>query len=666
MSFWDSLTQKMKSLSEPEQLMGEVLTREGVLTEAQLAQVLERQQTMTEGSGVMPGLAKVIVEMGIQPEERVLQVLNEAYGINATSVDEDIQKLIDEQADSSFFSRMRIPIRFKLSVTLAFFLLLSMFVLSYFLLERQADNLYEESVKAGKVSLAYFADEAKVPIINEDTLRLNSLVRKVTQVEGLLYAVIVDRSNVIMAHNDLSQVGKAFTLSGREGPLTQEGDIFYFRRKTLDERQILNLYRPIVFQGKELGEVHVGISLDFIEERIANERTFIYIVTVVFFLAGMAVAGLLGTNFSRPISRLVVATKEISSGNYHHKVDFDRKDEFGDLAKAFNFMSHELWLKSIMRESFGRYVSTTIRDLILADPESVWLKGMRSNATIMFADVRGFTKYSESHEPEVVVEQLNQFFDIAAKYIAENDGYIDKFIGDEVLAVFGGLPDSKGDHAANAVRAAWAMQEALAEKASDKNPVLGRVGASINTGTVVSGNIGSDVRMEYTVIGDSVNVASRLNALAGPGKIVLSESTFAAVRGFVAARELQPQMVKGKAKPLQPYEVLRVLTPEDGKAPPPQRFEGTGVAAPPKAKTGPAAPPPPKTRPAPPQQKPGAKPAPQKAAPQRSVQKPPASGQGPSHAPQPGAPAGPAKPKAGGESSNVQQRPVKKPGPPKK
>jgi class 3 adenylate cyclase len=247
-------------------------------------------------------------------------------------------------------------------------------------------------------------------------------------------------------------------------------------------------------------------------------------------------------------------------------------------------MSHELWLKSIMRESFGRYVSNVIRDLILADPENVWLKGVKNEATIMFADVRGFTKYSETNDPAVIVEQLNQFFDVAAKHIEANGGYIDKFIGDEVLAVFGGLPDSGKDHPLQAVRACMAMQQELLGK-SGENPLMQRVGASINTGTVVSGNIGSEVRMEYTVIGDTVNVCSRLNGLADAGRVVISESTLAKVQNLVEVTELQPQMVKGKSKPLHVFVIDRMVGPGE-KARPPVRYVGEASAGP-KAKSGP-------------------------------------------------------------------------------
>lgn len=589
----------LKGHREQEELLyfGEILLQHGIVDAQQLSQATERQKSESEAKGVQVSLGRVLVDMGFTTEKELLDTLNSNYDINASSVDEDLQELLEETR-AGRFGRMRIPIRVKLSVTLAVFLLAVMLVLSYFILERQANNLYQESVKAGKISLGYFTTESKIPLLNDDTLRLNSLIKEVTRVEGLVYAIIVGRNGMIKAHNDLSRVGKALALPGRIGPDEFDKETTYFKRQTEEGHEILNMSAPVHFKDKPLGRVHVGISLDFIQERIEQEKFFIYMVTIAFFLIGMAVAGLLGANFSRPILRLVDATKEISSGNYSHKLNFRRKDEFGDLGKAFNFMSHELWLKSIMRESFGRYVSTTIRDLILADPESVWLKGTKSEATIMFADVRGFTKYSEAHDPAVIVEHLNEFFDIAAKHIQENDGYIDKFIGDEVLAVFGGIPDYEGDHAANAVRAAWAMQRELLSKKDGDNPVLGRVGASINSGEVVSGNIGSDVRMEYTVIGDSVNVASRLNALAPGGRIVISESTYSRVKDFVATQMLQPQMVKGKTKPLQPYGIIRVLNEGEGPAPPPKPYKGEGVAAPPPPKAGPAAPPAAKTRPA--------------------------------------------------------------------
>ena len=126
-------------------------------------------------------------------------------------------------------------------------------------------------------------------------------------------------------------------------------------------------------------------------------------------------------------------------------------------------------------------------------------------------------------EPEEVVEQLNEYFEIATKAIIQFGGFVDKFIGDAILGVFG-VPVFRQDHVERAVRAAIYLQHKLNSSGLSGNKLLGSIGIGIDTGIIVSGNIGSQVKMEYTVIGDCVNVASRLNGLAGPGEIIISDS----------------------------------------------------------------------------------------------------------------------------------------------
>jgi adenylate cyclase len=629
-------------------LLGEALVAEKVITPDKLSRALKAVQD----DASYKHLAQAVVKLRLASEKDVVAAVNRAYEVNITSTNDDVNQILCDKLSASkgFLANLRIPIRVKLSLALTLFLVFFTLILSYFILTRQSDNLYAESVKAGKISLNYFTNQAKVPLLNDDSLTLNSLSKDVINAEGIIYSVVVGRDEMVKAHSDLGWVGKPFTQAGTQGPPTVDGDITYYKRILPTGEEILDLNRPITYQDKIFGIAHVGLSLSFITDKIATERRFIVYIALLFFAAGIAVTTIMGISFSRPISKLVNATREISSGNFQHRVEFKRKDEFDDLANAFNFMSHELWLKSIMRESFGRYVSNVIRDLILADPENVWLKGVKNEATIMFADVRGFTKYSETNDPAVIVEQLNQFFDVAAKHIEANGGYIDKFIGDEVLAVFGGLPDSGPDHPLQAVRACWAMQQELMGKSGD-NPLMKRVGASINTGTVVSGNIGSEVRMEYTVIGDTVNVCSRLNGLAEAGRIVLSESAFAKVQNLVEVTELQPQMVKGKSKPLQVFVIDRVVN-QGEKPRPPIRYVGEASAGP-KAKSGPeymkwlaeqealkkaqAAGAPAAPKPAAPTGQPAAAPRPA-APPQAAAPKPAAPGQPAAAAPRPAAP----------------------------
>ena len=450
----------------------------------------------------------------------------------------------------------RIPIRVKLSIAIIFIIWLTILILSFVVLARQKDQLYLQTVKTGKVSLNYFANNASISLLNDDLLRLNTLIKEAASVEGLLYAIIIDRQQVIRAHTDHSKIGTTLQLVEGKKNAKREKNIDYFDYKLPSGSSVLNLSRPITFKDKELGAVHVGVSLDFIKDLIHKETISIIILSLFIILLGIAIAILLGIEFSRPISKLVLATQEIGKGNFQYRIDMLRRDEFGDLATSFNYMAKELWNKLMLQKSFGRYVSPEVLDMILAHPEDSWLKGTRNEATVLFTDVRGFTMYLENKKPEEVVEDLNEYFAIATQCILEHGGYIDKFIGDAVLGVFG-VPIAHGDHAERAVRATVAMQKEFKERAKQsKNWILSKVGIGINSGVVVSGTLGSQVKMEYTVIGDSVNIASRLNHLAGSGEIIISKSVYDQTINLVSVKALPPQPIKGKSEILEVFQVL--------------------------------------------------------------------------------------------------------------
>jgi adenylate cyclase len=196
--------------------------------------------------------------------------------------------------------------------------------------------------------------------------------------------------------------------------------------------------------------------------------------------------------------------------------------------------------------------------IIMADPEKTWLKGTRTNASILFTDIRGFTAYSEKTEPETIVEQLNEYFSIATKFILKNGGYVDKFIGDAVLGVFG-APIPHAHHAEMAVRTAVEMQQELQKISISGNDILSKIGMGINSGVVLSGNLGSQVRMEYSIIGDSVNVAAHLNAMAGPGEIIISRSVYDVIQHIVTVEALPSQQMKGKTESIESFRVINIL-----------------------------------------------------------------------------------------------------------
>ncbi len=242
--------------------------------------------------------------------------------------------------------------------------------------------------------------------------------------------------------------------------------------------------------------------------------------------------------FTRPIRQLETATRHVARRDFDHRVPVLRNDEIGALAQAFNDMAaslqrseERLLAETRIRNDLSRYLSPEVVEEIIHHPDRMKLGGERRTVTVLFADIVGFTSLAERLRPEEVVAILNELFTFATEIILRRGGTIDKFIGDCIMAVFG-APSSAPDDAVRAVQAAEDLMRWIDvgnrrwRKAYD---IELQLAIGINTGPVVAGNVGSEKRMEYTVIGDTVNVAARLEALAGPGQILLSHSTREAI-----------------------------------------------------------------------------------------------------------------------------------------
>jgi adenylate cyclase len=177
--------------------------------------------------------------------------------------------------------------------------------------------------------------------------------------------------------------------------------------------------------------------------------------------------------------------------------------------------------------------------------------------SVLFADIRSFTTFAEQHPPEHVVEVLNQYFDRMVRVLFAHQGTLDKFLGDGLLAMFG-TPLAHPDHRRLAVQAALAMQQALAElnRARQQQGGLAlQVGIGINSGEAIVGNIGSEKRMEYTVVGDMVNVAQRLQAQAGGGEVLVGENTLEGIQEQVKVYEVLDTHVKGRQQTVRAYRI---------------------------------------------------------------------------------------------------------------
>lgn len=213
--------------------------------------------------------------------------------------------------------------------------------------------------------------------------------------------------------------------------------------------------------------------------------------------------------------------------------------------------------KNQIRNIFGKYVSQQVADMLSNNPEMISFRGKKARLTMFFSDIRGFTSMSETMDPQDISELLNEYFARMTKILFKYDGTLDKFMGDAIMAFFGN-PQPYDNHAFRAVCMSLDMIEEV-KKMNDYLRQKGNrtinVGIGINTGDVTVGNLGSEDYFDYTVIGDAVNLACRLEAIAKGGQIIVSDASFNEVKDLIEFVVLEPVKVKGKEKPIQIYEV---------------------------------------------------------------------------------------------------------------
>ncbi len=305
--------------------------------------------------------------------------------------------------------------------------------------------------------------------------------------------------------------------------------------------------------------------------------------SVVSLLTALSFGAVLSWSLIRPVRKIDVALAAIADGDFGQIVEVPNRDEFGRLTVNLNRTSTRLatlyseltslnqnlektieeQLSQLRRtEELRRYVSPQVADAIVVEGSRLTLTPTRRNLSILVSDIRGFTQMAERMEPEELVDALNQYFTALTEVIFSHGGTLDKYLGDGILAFFGD-PIPFEDHAERAVAAAFGTQEVLERLRSKwmlKYDEELTVGIGISTGYVTVGNIGSEDRIEYTVIGNHVNVASRLANNALPGQILVTDRTMAAVKDYVIGTEVETMTLKGVQRPLRIFEITQLET----------------------------------------------------------------------------------------------------------
>ena len=273
----------------------------------------------------------------------------------------------------------------------------------------------------------------------------------------------------------------------------------------------------------------------------------------------LGVAFVLGT-IQRPVDGLVAKMRRLASGDLDVKTRIYFNDEIAQIKANFNVMAEQLREREVLRETFGKYVSVEVARKLMG-AGGVDLGGEEIEATVLFCDIRNFTPMSEAMTPKEVVSFLNLYFSFVTEPIMENRGVINKFMGDAVMAIYTPALGS-ADHVCDALRSALGMRAALARlNASGKVGGGVHFGIGIQTGKMVAGNIGTLSRAEYTVIGDTVNVAARLESATKEHGVdlLVSRSVYERARdafaGTLEFKSVGPVALKGKSAPLELYSI---------------------------------------------------------------------------------------------------------------
>jgi len=283
-------------------------------------------------------------------------------------------------------------------------------------------------------------------------------------------------------------------------------------------------------------------------------------------LLGLAVAALVSNRLSRPMRSLASAMRDVQGGNLNIQLPVNSTDEVGRLTDSFNFFVQELRSKERMKQTFGKYIDPRILEQVLAESGEAAVASGRREMTVLFADLVGFTGLSERLTGLVMVTLLNRHFGLQALAVQEHKGVVDKFVGDSIVAFWGSPFVKTDEHAMLACRAAQAQLTALDTLRRELPDITGLrrdaphidLCIGICTGEVVVGNIGSENTRSYTVVGDSVNLAARLetaNRVYGT-QILINETTAQAIASQFEMREVDTISVKGKTETTRIFELM--------------------------------------------------------------------------------------------------------------
>jgi len=432
----------------------------------------------------------------------------------------------------------RFPVRWRWTMLVSFAVAVAVLVLALVILDMERDAWLESQQSQAEVLVTRLGDELKLPMLSGSAAEVDVIVRGFLKTVPAVLAVDVEHvDGKSQQYGDATaDVGLLQRAVKSDGIVRLDGERLWFAKK-------------VDYATTTIGSVAVLYSQDAWESLAGRLlKRMLLAAGLVLVFASMLVYWIAG-KMSLPMEMLAAAADRVAGGDYHVRLPVEGNDEVSDATSQFNRMVEELAHKEEMRGVFGKYLNPKLVAEVF-EGGSTQVENKRQDMTVLFADMVGFTSFSESAEPEEIVDVLNKHFEVFHRIIDYFGGHVDKYIGDAVMAVFN-HPNEDPDHARHATLAALAMTVACSKLGvlrQSGEPISFRVG--LNRGHAIVGNIGAAERLEYTVIGDTVNVASRMGGLGDGGEVVVSNGTFRHLgEGFVFD-SMGEKVVKGVSEPI--------------------------------------------------------------------------------------------------------------------
>ncbi|MDH5786656.1 MAG: adenylate/guanylate cyclase domain-containing protein, partial [Chromatiales bacterium] len=409
-------------------------------------------------------------------------------------------------------SLANLPIAYKLSILMVALLVLFSAVQGWLIASQQSVLLEGELHKFGHATTSQLVRQIKEPLLAQDKYSLERLVHSVVSDEGIEGVLVRDNH------------GDRLTLSGVEPQFTHVGEKFIHAWSDGDQQHYLSFVQIAYSNEVQIGEVIVTLNADVLEQIKRDATHSIIYSTLGMVLFGVVVVAWISTIVTKPIIRLVEISKRIAKGDYRDNFQESRQDELGALSESLNVMTSELLHKVHVEQSFNRYVSPKVAKEVLADLAPQELGGKEVMGSVLFADITGFTAISEAMTAAEVSKLLNDYFSYIDLACHCCNGHVDKYMGDCAMVLFG-IPESDSDHTVNAIYCAVLIREVI-ERYNRERVKRGeatvRFHIGVNSGQMLAGNMGSRERMEYTVVGDTVNTAARLGSSSTDGEIAIT------------------------------------------------------------------------------------------------------------------------------------------------